>query len=314
MPRSGLRATLQSLRGRLARGELLPWRLSHLGGPYNTLLGVHLRRVRLRREVQTQEGDLPDDTTVVIGHRNRADYRLRNAIQSLKRQENPGGSVRILLVDYGSEPGQQSELRAIARDLAVELLTPSPRREWNRSHCLNIGIRHAATKYVLLSDVDVIFGPTYVAEAVRALREDPLAVVYSPCLHLPESSSPELEAAARRQGWLDPEPLRALGVIRTAGEFSTGMVMTRRRFLERVRGLDEFYHTWGVEDVDLSRRLLWLGLRPMSLRQKSYYLHQWHPRQEGIPPEIVESAKARNTDHFERAVVIRRNPAGWGEG
>jgi GT2 family glycosyltransferase len=310
---SDLGAGWAAWRGGWHRGEVLPWRLSRLGGPLNTLLLVHLRRLRLRAATRASDRREPDDVTVIIGHRNRADYRLRNAVRSVLAQDYQGGRVSALIVDYGSDPEQEARVRALAAELGAELLAAGPRPIWNRSHCLNLGIRHSTAKFVMLSDVDVILAGNFVAEAVAALKANPLGMVYAQSLQLEAECQAELERAAHGPDWIDRGALRLRATYRAEGPFSTGMVLARRSAFERIRGYDEFYEVYGAEDTDLLERFEWLGLVPLSIADRSYYLHQWHPRHEGVSPEDYQRAVARNLAYRRASSAIRRNPRGWGE-
>lgn len=277
------------------------------------MIGVHVRRPLLRRRLHQATRGLPDDVTVLIGHRNRADFRLRNAIRSIQAQDYRGGSITTLVVDYGSSPESRARLRDITDSLGVECLEAGRQPEWNRSHCLNIGLRRIGTKFVIVSDVDVMFAPNYVAHTVALLTRNPLTAAYSPALHLPEAATEALESAATAASWLDLETLKPLAKIKTAGQFSTGMVATSAHWFREIRGYDEFYRIYGVEDVDLAQRFLNLGLQNLSVGVGTYYLHQWHPRYEGVQSESLKQTIQRNHDYFTRTRTLKRNPAGWGE-
>lgn len=291
---------------------MLPYRLTRLGGLYNTLLGVHLRRPWLRHRLRAATRGLADDVTVLIGHRNRPDYRLRNAIRSVQAQDYRGGRISTLVVDYGSTPESLAGLRRITESLSAECIVVGGQPEWNRSHCLNVGLRRISSKFVILTDVDIMFAPDFVAKTVAALRHDPLTVVYSVMLHLPEATVGDLEAAATRETWLDLASLKSLGKVKTADPFSTGTVATYTHFFHEIRGYDEFYRAYGVEDTDIAQRFLNLGLRHLSVADRTYYLHQWHPRYEGVQSDTLEQTIQRNLDHFKRMRSLKRNPEGWG--
>lgn len=303
---------LRSLRDRLRLRRFLPWRVSRLGGPLNTLLGVHLRRLLLRRRMRRVAETQPDGVTVVIAHRNRADYRIRNALRSIRGQ-SCRADIRILVVDYGSEPEQLERLRAITEPLGAEVLPIGDRAVWNKAHCLNLGIRRVSTKFVMTLDVDVILGSNYLAEALAALDRDPLTAVFAPCVYLPESCREDLEAGSRDGTHLDLDRLKGLGSVKPDGWLSTGMVVTYTRFFHEIRGYDEFYHTYGAEDSDLAQRFFNLGLRRVSIAPRTFYLHQWHEKFEGVLGERLQETIQRNVAYCQNTHSIRRNPAGWGE-
>ncbi len=301
------------IRRRLDQGQLLPYRWTHLGGLLNTLLLVHLRRLMLRWQARRPAVTRDADITVLIGHRNRLDYRLINALRSITSQRYSHGRVRAVVVDYGSAPEPLAELRRICRDVAAECLVVEGVERWNRSHCLNVGIRRAGTEYLMVTDVDVILSPTYLQEAVSLLEQERIGMVLTPCLHLPQEVTPVLEATAARGTAVDTGALRPLGVVKTPHGYSTGRVIARTEYFRRVRGFDEWYVDYGSEDADLVQRLSWLGLRRIILFGAAYYLHQWHPRHEGVRSPELQGRIAANAIYLQRTRTIKRNPAGWGE-
>src|SRR4029079_2259886 len=75
------------------------WRITRIIG---LLFLRSVGRLWLRRAVLRHELSRTDDITAVIGSRNRADYRLENAIRSIRSQTYPADLIRIVVVDYGS--------------------------------------------------------------------------------------------------------------------------------------------------------------------------------------------------------------------
>ena len=60
------------------------------------------------------------------------------------------------------------------------------------------------------------------------------------------------------------------------------------------------------------RRFGYLGLQPGALERESFYLHQWHPKLEGVPggeraPEIRRNLGTSGRNH-----AILRNDRNWG--
>ena len=113
---------------------------------------------------------------------------------------------------------------------------------------------------------------------------------------------------------MDLARLKRAGVIKTKLGYSTGLVFTYSAYARRMRGYDEYYTGWGSEDVDFVKRLRYCGLELCTIDASSYYLHQWHPRSEGVSEDDFLAQRKRNEDYERRNVSIKRNPAGWGEG
>jgi predicted glycosyltransferase involved in capsule biosynthesis len=271
-----------------------------------------LERIWLRRAVLSHEFSRPDDITVVIGVRNRSDYRLINSLRSIRAQEYPADCVRIIVVDYGSEPASARGTMTICEKYLADYIAVDHAPAWSRSRCLNIGIRLADSKFLMTSDVDVMFSPRYLGDAVHALTKSPLSVVCSPMLDLPEESAEIVERAADTGETLQFDSWRQLCRARFGWPFHPSIGVAYTRSYKLMCGYDEYYEVWGYEDEDLMRRFMYLGLKPTPLNSGSFYLHQWHPRFEGVPDEKRAAHFRRNRLRFEENHSILRNDRDWG--
>jgi hypothetical protein len=268
----------------------------------------------LRRALVEECGDRPDDVTVLIGVRNRTDHRLINALRSIREQTHSRELVRILVVDYGSEPAAAAFVADTCRAHGADYLYVEEGGVWARSRCLNVGLRRVETTFVLTSDVDILLSPEYVARAVRALRSEPLSLVGSAMLDLPEESAAEVRAAVSEPGPLPLAAWKERGSPRMDREIHPSILMTYTAVHHLVRGYAEYFELWGGEDVDLLRRLERLGLRPRVVGPPAFYLHQWHPKYEGVPEDGRDAVIRRNHDYPARHDSIVRNGPEWGLG
>lgn len=287
-------------RSRISRRLLRALRLHRLG------------RAWLRRSFLSQELVRPDDITVLIGVRNRGDHRLANALRSLRAQTYPTDSIRITVLDYGSEPKGAARTEATCREHNAEYLRIEDASVWSRSRCLNVGIRRATTKFLMTSDVDIVLSPTYLADAVHELTVSPLSVVCSPMLDLPEESVEVFLQAAEAGDPLPIQMWKERSSPRLGWDFHPSIAVSYTAFFQLVRGYDEYFEVWGAEDDDLMRRFGYLGLRPRTLSTDSFYLHQWHPKYEDIPDGEHAVAIQRNRAHLKRNHSILRNGPNWG--
>jgi glycosyltransferase involved in cell wall biosynthesis len=286
---------------------------SRVGQQLLRTVGVRrLGRAWLRRTVLREELSRPDDVTVLIGVRNRADHRIVNALRSLRAQTCPPDSVRAVVVDYGSEPTSARFTTEVCRRYGAQYVRVDEAPIWSRARCLNVGLRRVDTKFVMTSDVDILLSPRYLADALRMLRDAPLSVVCAPMLDLPEASSETVARAARSDQDARLETWRAWSVPRFPSEFHPSVAVTYTAFCKLIRGYDEYYELWGKEDDDLLRRFSYLGLETRSLGPESFYLHQWHPRFEDVPGGKNASQVQRNRTHFVSSHSILRNDANWG--
>lgn len=285
---------------RILRPVLRALRLTRLGRAW-------LRRAMLRDHLSR-----PGDVTVVIGVRNRADYRIANTLRSIRTQTYPAGSVRVVVVDYGSEPSSAGLTMHACRQHGAEYVRIDEAPVWSRARCLNIGIRRANTKFLMTSDVDIMLSPRYLSDAIRALEASPLSVICSAMLDLPEESVEVMRDAARPREELALERWREWCSPRFGWKLHPSIAVTYTAFFQLIRGYDEYYQVWGQEDCDLMRRFQYLGLHPKLLESESFYLHQWHPKFESIPGGEHAPEIQRNLAYLKKNHSILRNDRNWG--
>lgn len=286
---------------------------SQILGPVLRALGLGgLGRAWLRRTVLGDLLSRPRDITVVIGVRNRADYRIANALRSIREQTYAAELVRVLVVDYGSEPSSQALIMSLCGQHDVEYLRVEKAPIWSRARCLNIGIRRASTTFLMTSDADIMLSRRYLADAMRALEASPLSILCSSMLDLPEESVEVVKDAARSGGPLALDRWKEWCSPRFGSPFHHSIALTYTAFFQLIRGYDEYYEVWGAEDRDLMRRFRYLGLRLQALNSGSFYLHQWHPKFEGVPGGERAPVIRRNHAHLLRNHSIVRNDGNWG--
>jgi predicted glycosyltransferase involved in capsule biosynthesis len=277
------------------------------------VLGLRgLGRAWLRKAVLEDLLSRPRDITVVIGVRNRADYRIANALRSIREQTYAAELVRVLVVDYGSEPSSQAAIMNLCAQYDAEYVPVDEAPVWSRARCLNIGIRRASTTFLMTSDADVMFSRRYLADAIRTLEVSPLSVLVSSMLDLPKESVEVMEDAARPGGQLSLSQWKGWCSPRFGSPIHYSIALTWTAFFHLIRGYDEYYELWGWEDYDLMRRFRYLGLRPQALDSGSFYLHQWHPKFEGVPGGENAPAIGRNLAYYRWNRSIVRNDGDWG--
>jgi glycosyltransferase involved in cell wall biosynthesis len=288
-------------------GTLGRWRITRL---VCLLILRNVGRFWLRRAVLRQELSRTDDVTVVLGARNRADYRLENALRSIRSQTYPTDLVRVVVVDYGSEPDDAARTAKMCTQHGAEYVRVDGVEIWSRSRCLNVGVRHANTKFLLASDADIAFPPDYLSSCVEVLRAAPTSIVGSAMLDLPEDAAEILEQSARTGSELQFDSWKWCRP-RHDHAFHPSICATYTAYFQLVRGYDEFYEVWGNEDDDLYRRFRYLGLTPRPLGPESFYMHQWHAESDRGRDENAEQVR-RNQQYLAKARSILRNDAGWG--
>lgn len=242
--------------------------------------------------------------SVIIPLRNRTGVRLENCLRSLRWQDlEPAESVEIVVSDFGSNAEQRQKAELVVQDHGATVAYMDTDEIWNRSRALNYGIRNAAGKYILCTDVDMIFEPNFLRTLVEEQRQsDDSAFVVCGCRDLTEDV-PE-------QAWAvdDYSLLKARALFREKS--GTGACqMAVRHFFFDTRGYDERYMFWGMEDNDMRFRAKRFGLTERWVHEKTSMLHQWHPSDRKRRPfrKFLNDMRFHLTKYR-----LVKNPGTWG--
>ncbi len=311
---------LNRLSERLTDCNYIPWRMRYLGGPLNTLVGVHFRRRKLKQLIAREYSTKPDDITVMICIKGRMDFRLENNLRSIRSQTYPKELIKIVVVDYDNHEEDAKKLRSLCEKFEAKIIRVTNRPVWNKSHAFNVALRHVETKFLMTNDADMILSQNYIEESIKSIKSKPLSLVLNVMLDLSEDSVEELELYAKNGHVPDTENLKSNTIKRKtytdivgADEMHIAIFVTYSIFCKIIRGYDEFYTFWGSEDNDMYRRLHYFGLETINLKNRAYYMHQWHPKYEGVQHPGLNEVIKKNRDYFNLNHSIIRNDNNWGE-
>lgn len=177
--------------------------------------------------------------SVIIATHDRA-RALDDCLNSLARATRRD-DFEIVVVDNGSQDATAEVIARHAADGVRSVYVGEP----NRAKARNAGIAAACGRLAIFCDDDTIAPRDFVAEHLRAHRDEPRpAVVSGPIINVPDGAH-LIEPAARHYS-------RAF--------FCTCNVSAPKADLEAVGGFDERYDLYGWEDTDLGIRLRARGL------------------------------------------------------
>lgn len=246
--------------------------------------------------------------TIIFAYRNRDLRRIKISMDSLAKQTNK--NFQVIFVDYGSCDAFAEPVKNLitAYSFAQYNYVAHPGLLWNKSKAFNYAIKKAETPYVLTADVDLIFSPDTV-ECLEKSASSSSFTLFNYGYLPKELSKDDLYATS----FEDLKPTH-FGDVNGVGLYS-------KKALEEIHGLDEFFHFYGSEDVDLFQRLVNAGYAQKHLNDR-LFLHQWHPRYPQANEKIF-TAKPRlknvlriNQQHYFRckefSTVVPNMQQQWG--
>ena len=209
--------------------------------------------------------------SVIYSIRDRNPERIKQSIDSLKRYEN-NCDIEYIVVDYGSNGSHKDQIANICKEMGVVVLrTVTQGHPWSRSKAFNIGLVRSRAKYVLITDIDMVFSSDVFKACLNNIQEK-LKIHCRP-LWLPKNGKKE-------NAWL--------------GDYSQlgGLLFMDRQGLVEAGGFNEKIDFWGSEDRELNIRLTNLGYVTKWIDTEVKMYHQWHQGSYGMYNYIPNSIKA----------------------
>jgi len=303
---------------KLNKDECWEWATDKTGlhNEFKLLFGDRLEdREGLTKMLEKAKKNKREDISVIIPVRNREAFRLSNVIKSIRNQDYPGGLIQIYVVDYGSNEDYSTQYKTICNKNNIRMIHVSNNLRWNKSHALNIAIKEVKTKYLLISDVDILFEENYISTVINEIKKD----LYQVVLCRPLDSPREIDFSNK-------DITKSYNLIKSMCKYrgskkesnylyGTGIAFSLTLFFKWIRGYDENYLIWGAEDDDLIKRFNLLGLKTTYITDKSSYIHQWHEKYANLEQEkkeIRDQIKI-NKYYYHNNNSIIRNIQGYGK-
>jgi glycosyltransferase involved in cell wall biosynthesis len=239
--------------------------------------------------------------SIIVGFRDREFERVVQFVNSLAKQNQK--NFELIFVDYGSEIELAAKIEQFVKnwEFCTYLYHDSRGKPWSRSHALNIGALVSSGEYLYFTDIDLLFHPDYLQHISN--RITPNSQLYTRVYYLPKGFNAFTS--------LHREPhYKNCKISHTSGK---GILFVSKKAFMEIRGYDEFYCDWGIEDNDIYIRLKNSGLsETWSDHEKYPVYHVWHPPvSSGInfPDKWLDESSYyynRNSN------IVKRNPHTFG--
>ncbi|GAA4943000.1 hypothetical protein GCM10023314_15090 [Algibacter agarivorans] len=213
--------------------------------------------------------------TIIYAYRNREPNRVELSLLSLKKQKHI--NFEVVFVDYGSTLEFSENIKKVVEvfEFATYYHIGHNGLLWNKSKALNYGTTKTKTDTIFIADVDVLVAPDF-SEVIESLIKPNQFSLFR-IGYLPERVTSNV---------IENSDFDMLKPKHYGDTFGVGLFP--KKALEKVGGLDEFFHFYGSEDEDLNFRLVAAGYK-MNRCQSNMLLHQWHER---YPQKAKENLSA----------------------
>jgi glycosyltransferase involved in cell wall biosynthesis len=250
--------------------------------------------------------------TITASNRDRLDLNsdiTKWFIKSVQWQDYT--DFELLIADGGSKNYEEikSYFENSKEKIPMRIVQLKIGELFERSKLNNVGIRNARGKYILTTDVDMIFHPHLVSTVMENLGDN--RFIESRTLYIHGWNAERIY-----KGEIDPRNVLDMGKTGRIKKKSTagGLQCTSIENWNRLRGFNETtIRGWGSEDVELLERVKKLGLKIRWLGESSESImvyHQPHPK-----PNLKQDLECqeRNKKALNNITDYRANlNVGWG--
>ena len=235
--------------------------------------------------------------SIIIPVKNRCDFRLENAVKSLCNQEIEPKYYEIILIDYGSDSANYSN---ICNKYGIRYIRTEGESFFHDARARNIGIKQSNGKYIVSTNSDILFPDSFLNELLYHLKSYTESFLlwkrYNVnAKNVPSKTYKDLLKIAT------PEDDSAQGDCQ----------VFPKPWAEQVGGFDEDYVGWGWVDIDLTERAGQSGLNVRLIRNNTPLLHQNHPTCQ----EARHYDNLRNSAifHYKHNQIKRNEMIEWGK-
>jgi hypothetical protein len=184
------------------------------------------------------------DVSVVMSFYHKLDAFKKVIIKNIRYFQRNGIEVIIVL----DEPNEEDDLIKTYPFINWKVIK-NPQSHLSRNHApvLNVGIRHATKKYILISDPEVEFYSDVIYQLRNALE------------YYPNHYATGTVAFVEEQTIVTDENVRSLRFL------NYGSIMVEKKSLELIGGYDEAFKEWGGEDDNIRKRLDMSGIQKLAI-------------------------------------------------
>lgn len=185
--------------------------------------------------------DLSPYLEILIPVRDRETSRIKNCIKFLKKSIKAYmvvEDIKITILDYSSKIPIKLN--------GINVLRIEGQPEWNKAHCLNIGIKQSQAKYIMVLDVDMIIPDSLISEIFLNLNEENYIVNTNVRRILKKDIKGDFKDMVKKStSWNRDDE----GRKQYCNEANGGVQVYSKEFWNRTGGIPESLGKyWGAED------------------------------------------------------------------
>jgi len=197
-----------------------------------------------------------------------------------------------MLSDYGSDFVYRNEVENWCNSNSVTYLrSETEGHPWNKCKAINNAVRNVTTKYVVTTDVDMVYDCNPISYCEENYCEK--TMYHLTCLWLPQDGD---KSKADNGGHAHPGGYQFIATS---------------AFYEFC-GYDEKIQYWGFEDWDWPNRLMNAGYEMVWLPDSFKFYHTWHPKNNDVtyrPDPAAFETEYRLVSNFFEPKLPQKN---WG--
>jgi len=248
---------------------------------------------------------------VIIMCKDRGGQRLVNCIESLRSKH----VAEIIVVDYGSKIPIKEGIDTPKEMDNVKIIRYDDNPIMNKSHAINLGIKHTHSEYICTVDCDMILHPKFICEAMDLIDSNTFIYTLNTRRVEIEDICDDFEEMLKSSRfWFEVESRDNL-----TNQANGGIQFYPRKWIEKVGGCDENLIYWGAMDNDIFERATLSKLKMVNINMPLIHQEHENTKEDNLPEnERIFASKVREmkVHYLEEKFIskdIIRNEGKWGE-
>ena len=197
--------------------------------------------------------------------KNREEKRIRLFLDSLNAQTFK--DFELIFINQGSDDTVNKWVEKVVTEynFIKYIFNCTEGYLWNKSNAINIGIKSAKGKHIIIADIDLIYLEDYLEKLKTNVKKGHFIT------HSVYYNSEKVIVNK-------PDDLVHIKDYSLFTEAFHSACVISLDILKEIKGFDEYYLVWGVEDDDIIKSLESAGECRMPLNTTHIPIyHQWHP-------------------------------------
>jgi predicted glycosyltransferase involved in capsule biosynthesis len=216
--------------------------------------------------------------SIIIPFKYDSKNRLENILELLNYSKKYWNFEKIILVEMDENP----KIINLIPNWCAYVFCKEENETWSRSKRINLGVSLVESEILMILDSDVLVEWSVVEHIIKEIKNNRLdaATPFENLYHVSRKIISSMKNKIDINSYLNKNKEEISRVFKVNG----GCFITKTNIFKHIRGMNEFFLGWGLEDDELINRYIKLGYRYARIKGHNA-IHINHERTKNCLPD-----------------------------